>query len=92
MIPSTWEQVHAGDVVLGHDGQTYGVADIAPAAPGGPIVTLYRHGARVGPAQPPPGTPIVVVRRADTSAEAHAFSVLAAAGVGPEVIRESYQA
>lgn len=87
--PATWEQTHAGDVVLGHDGNTWGVADIVLGDPHGPIVTLTRFGETLGPAQPPPGTPIIVVSPVDTAPEAAAFAALAAAGLAPEVIRES---
>ena len=88
-IPAIWEQVHVGDVVLGHgDGLTYGVADIMLGDPRGPIVTLTRFGVRTT-AQPPPGTPIIVVSPVDTAPEARAFAALADAGLAPEVIRES---
>jgi hypothetical protein len=90
-VSDTWESVHTGDVVLGHDGQTYGVVDIQFDDPRGPIVLLYRHGQTVGPAQPPPGTPITVIKRADTTMEAQAFSVLQAAELTPQVIRETMQ-
>lgn len=85
VIPATWEQVHVGDVVLGHDGLTYGVAGVAP----GPIITLYRHGQISGPAQVPPGTPVTILQRADTAAEARAFAILAEAGLNPQIIRET---
>jgi hypothetical protein len=86
----TWDGVHAGDVVLGHDGQTYGIVG-AHAAPGGPVITLFRHGVITGPAQVPHGTPVTVLQRADNAAEARAFAVLAAAGLNPEVIGESHR-
>lgn len=86
----TWDDVHAGDVVLGHDGQTYGVVAVH-VAPGGPVITLFRHGAIAGPAQVPHGTPVTVLQRADTAAEARAFAVLATARLNPEVIGESYR-
>lgn len=90
-MPDTWESVHVGDVVRGHDGQTYGVASIHVGDPRGPVVTLFRHGAVIGPAQPPPGTPIEILQRADSAAEARAFGILAAAGLGPELLGETYQ-
>ena len=86
--PATWEQTHAGDVVLGHDGKVYGVADIALGDPRGPIVTLTRYSERTT-AQPPPGTPVTVVTPVNTDQEARAFAVLFDAGLAPEVIRES---
>lgn len=87
--PGTWEGVHSGDVVLAHDGLAYGVVDVQLGDPRGPVVTLTRYGELVGPAQPPPGTPISVIQRADTSAEATAFAVLQQAGLDPAVIRET---
>lgn len=89
----TWEQVHVGDLVDGHDTppQQYWVSEVILGDPGGPIVTIVRDGIATGPAQPPPGTPIFVVQHADTSAEAGAFAVLQQAGLDPAVIRESYQ-
>lgn len=91
MLGDTWDDVHGGDVVLGHDGNTYGVASISHGHPAGPVVTLARHGAVIGPAQPPPGTPITVLERADMSAEAQAFAMFAGAGLGPELIGETFQ-
>ncbi len=86
MSDDTWDTVHTGDVVLGHDQLEYGVAGIEPS-PAGPIVTITRYGQR-SIAQPPPGTPITVLARADMSAEAQAFAILAGAGLGPVVVRE----
>jgi hypothetical protein len=85
----TWETVHAGDIVLGHDGQSYGVQTVVHGDPRGPVVTLVRHGQITGPAQPPRGTPITVLQRSDMAAEAAAFHVLEAAGFGPELLRET---
>jgi hypothetical protein len=87
----TWEQVHVGDLVEGHDRLTYWVSEIILGDPRGPSVTIVRDGVATGPAQPAPGTPIFVVWRADTSAEAGAFAVLQQAGLDPAVIRESYE-
>ena len=87
--PTTWERVHAGETVLGHDDQEWGVVDIVVGDPRGPVITLTRYGQTLGPAQPPPGTPITVVSPVDTAPEAAAFAALAAAGLAPEVIRES---
>lgn len=87
---TTWEDVHAGSVVLGHDGLTYGVEHVEHGLPGGPGITLTRYGQRVS-AQPPPGTPITVVEAADTTEEARAFAALAEAGLDPQIIRETWQ-
>ena len=86
---STWEDAHAGCLVLGHDGVLYRVTSHAPH-PAGPIVTLRGAAGTVGPAQPPPNTPITIVETADMSAEAEAFATLAGAGLGPELIGETY--
>lgn len=87
---TTWDEVHTGSVVLGHDGLTYGVAHIEHGLPGGPGIVLVRHGERVH-AQPPPGTPITVLAEADVSQEARAFQALADEGLGPQIIRETWQ-
>lgn len=87
---STWDDVHAGAIVLGHDGLSYGVEEISHDSPYGPVIVLTRHGVRVGPAQPPPGTPITILENPAMPAEAAAFAVLAEAGLGPQLIRESY--
>jgi hypothetical protein len=83
----TYEQVHAGDHVLGHDGEVWGVAEIDhfPAL----RVVLVRPGYRVQ-GWPPAGTPVTIVQRADVSAEATAVEALLAAGLGPELLGERY--
>lgn len=88
MIPSTWERVHAGSVVLAHDGEQWGVLAVThePAL----AVTITRFGRTVT-AWPAPGTPITVVHPVDTSAEAHAFNVLANAGLDPRLISEAWE-
>jgi len=87
---TTWDEVHTGSVVLGHDGLQYGVAHVEHGLPGGPGIVLVRHGQRLQ-AQPPPGTPITVLQAADVSEEARAFETLTAAGLGPQIIRETWQ-
>lgn len=69
----TYESVHTGDVVLGHDGQEWGVKQILrePSL----AVTLTRHGAEVT-GYPPAGTAVTVLSRADTIEETRAFAVL----------------
>lgn len=85
-----WEDAHAGSIVLGHDGGTYRVSGHGPH-PAGPVITMIdvMTGARVGPAQPPPGTPITIIEHANMNAEAAAFAILAAAGLGPELLWET---
>lgn len=77
---ATYEQVHAGDIVLGHDGELWGVEAIehTPRI----AVTLVKGSLRVT-GYPPAGTPITVVQPADVSAEHRAAEHLLAAGLGP---------
>lgn len=70
----TYETVHAGDVILGHDGQEWGIEQIDHSG-GMTVVTLVRFSERVT-GQPPAGTPVTVLSRADTIEEARAFAVL----------------
>lgn len=88
-MQATWDVVHAGEVVRGHDGNDWGVETIDQR--GGLLgVTLVRHGQRIT-GWPTPDTPILVVQRCDTIAEAQAWQALAAAGLAPEVIHESWE-
>lgn len=86
--PHTWEATHAGDIVLGHDNQAWGVVELTLGDPRGPVVTLTRYGQQLV-AQPPPGTPITVISPVHTDQEARAFAALFDAGLNPQVIRES---
>lgn len=83
----TYEDVHAGDHVLGHDGEVWGVAEIdhAPAL----RVVLVRPGYRVQ-GWPPAGTPVTIVYAGDVSAEREAFEALWAAGFDAELIGERW--
>jgi hypothetical protein len=80
--------VHAGDIVLGHDGELWGVARIErePEL----VVELVKHGARVV-GRPPVGTPVTVVQQADVSAERDAVGALLASGLGIELISERWE-
>jgi hypothetical protein len=83
-----YEQVHTGDIVLGHDQQEWGVAEIqhAPHL----AVTLVRYGARIT-GYPPAGTPVTVITPAAMDAEAAAWQVLTDAGLGPvEILGERW--
>lgn len=85
----TFEQVHAGDIVLGHDNDLWGVAaiDHVPQL----SVTLVKAGTRII-GYPPPGTPVTVAMPADVTAEARAAQVLMDAGLGPiEIISERWE-
>ena len=86
---ATYEQAHAGDVVLGHDGELWGIAELehSPQLK----VVLVRHGARVT-GYPPAGTSCTVVTPADVRAEAWATDVLMAVGLGPiQIISEKWE-
>lgn len=80
-----YEQVHAGDTVLGHDGELWGVEAIqhVPQL----VVTLVRYGRRIV-GYPPPGTPVTVVEPADLAAEARAAQVFIDAGIDVEIVYE----
>lgn len=83
----TYESVHAGDHVLGHDGAVWGVAEIdhAPAL----RVVLVRPGYRVQ-GWPPAGTQVTIVQRADVSGEFAACELFAAGGLDVELIGERW--
>jgi hypothetical protein len=85
---NTYESVHAGDVVLGHDGELWGVARIErePEL----VVELVRYGARVV-GRPPAGTPVTVVEPADVSAEQRAVNALLGGGFDVELISERWE-
>lgn len=79
--------------MLGYDNREYWVSDVWPAEARGPVVTIVDNLTNVatGPFQPPPGTPITVLRSADMTIESEAFTVLHAAGLDPQLMRETYQ-
>jgi hypothetical protein len=80
---ATYEQVHAGDVVIGHDNQLWGVESIGTVPDTGQRqVTLVRHGAQVT-GYPPAGTEVTVAQPADVSREVMAAQLLINAGLGP---------
>lgn len=85
--PSTWGALHAGDTIVGADGEAWGVLGTLsePFA-----IALYRLGRTVI-GYPDPSGPVSVIRRADTDTEARAWGVLSGAGFAPEVIRESWE-
>lgn len=88
-MSDTWDGVHAGDIVRGHDGKLYGVAAIERGHPAGVSITIRRNG-EFSSMQVPAGVPIEITARADMSAEAVAWQVLQDAGFGPEIIGETY--
>lgn len=84
----TYDDVHAGDLVLGHDGEVWGVANItrAPRL----AVTLVRHSHRVT-GYPPAGTAVTIVGQSDVTAEFAAAAILIGAGLDIEIISETWQ-
>jgi hypothetical protein len=85
---STYSQVHAGTVVLGHDDKLWGVAEIThtPRL----SVTLVRGEQRIT-GYPPPDTPVTIVTPADVSAEMRAAQALIDAGIMPEIVSEKWE-
>jgi hypothetical protein len=86
--PDVYENVHTGDVVLGGDGQAWGVKQI-DHTPQGSAVTLVRHGQLVT-GFPPRGTPVMVVSRAGVSEELRAFAALAESFGDVSLIQERW--
>lgn len=86
---TTYEDVHAGDLVLGHDGELWGVAAIARSPQ--LAVELVRHGLTLT-GYPPAGTAVTVVARSDVSAEAAAAQMFIDRGIAPiEIISERWE-
>jgi len=83
----TYETVHAGDVVLGHDGQEWGVKSIVREPTFS--VTLTRFGQEIM-GYPLPNTPVTVLSRADTIEEARAFAALQASFGDVSLIGETW--
>lgn len=85
---TTYEQLHAGDIVHGADGGgPWGVAGIQHAP--GLAVALVRGGQQVI-GYPAAGTEVEVVHQSDVSAEFVACEILGA-GLGPiEIVRETW--
>jgi hypothetical protein len=84
---ATYEQVHTGAIVLGHDNDVWGVEAIDHGPP--LVVTLVKGTQRVT-GQPPPGTPVTVVEPADVSLERQAAQVLIDAGFDVELLGERW--
>jgi len=85
----TYEQVHAGDHVLGYDQDVWGVAAVvhSPRL----AVTLVKPGHRVV-GYPPPGTPVTILHHADVTAEEQAAGTLIVAGLDIEILSEEWTA
>jgi hypothetical protein len=92
---SVWRDVHAGDIVLGHDGQEWGVLNVEhfrPAAGGYPsyplTITLTRYGRTIA-GQPDPSAPVIITQSADHTIEYAAVQHLLDAGFPVCVVSES---
>lgn len=85
---TTYHDVHAGDWVIGHDGDVWGVAEKVAS----PLsVTLVKADARMV-VRPVDGATVTIVQTSDLTAEQAAWAVLAAAGMAPQVIGERWTA
>jgi len=91
---TTYGELHAGDIVVGYDGEAWGVERVAALRPQGERVvrpmTLIKSGERVA-GLPAADEPVNVVHQEDTSAEAAAWGVFAYAGLVPEVLEETWE-
>lgn len=84
---AAYEQVHAGDTVLGHDNDVWGVESIDHGPP--LVVALVKHAGTVRVVgYPPPGTQVTIVSRADVRAEERAAQVFIDAGLDVELVSE----
>lgn len=83
----TYESLHAGDLVLGDDGEVWGVARIVHVPQ--LSVALVRHG-HVVIGTPALGTPVQVVQRADSDGEAFAWQQLTNGLGAVEVVEERW--
>lgn len=84
---STYEQVHAGDHVLGYDGDVWGVAAVTRVPQ--LSVTLVKPGQRVT-GYPPPGTPVTILHQSNVRAEEEAAGALIAGGLPVEILGEEW--
>jgi len=86
---TTFGDLHAGDVVQAPDGSgVWGVAFVQHAPFLGIVLV---QGELQWAWQPDPATPVERVQAADMSAEAAAWQVMMQAGLGPEVLTESWE-
>lgn len=86
---ATYEDVHAGDLVLGHDNAVWGVAEIV-RTPRLAVTLVKDDGHTRVTGYPPGGTEVAIVQRADISQEMSAAQLLIEAGVGVELIAETW--
>lgn len=89
---TTYEEVHAGDLVLGNDPgrETWGVEHIAHT-PRLAVTLVKDQGRTRVTGFPPPGTEVTILQRADFAGEEAAGWALVAAGLGPlEIVSEHW--
>ena len=92
-MPDTWDaDARPGDIVLGFDGNEWGVVSIARSPR--LAVTLVRNGTTIT-GYPPVGTEARILSRATVPAgpetEVAAMRALVDAGLAPELLGESWQ-
>jgi hypothetical protein len=85
---ATYEDLHAGATVLGHDQNIWGVAEI-DHEPTLRVVLVKDEGRTRVVGYPPAGTPVTILSQPEVHAEAAAWQTLSAAGFGPVVVRET---
>lgn len=82
-----------GDVIRGHDGNVWVIAEMNRETPHGLGVTIVRPGYRVT-GYPPPGTPVQILRRADVpeGVGVEVATLQALAALGPvSLVREMWE-
>jgi hypothetical protein len=84
---ATYEALHAGDLVLGDDGEVWGVSYISHVPQ--LTVTLVRPGNAVTGC-PPLGMPVTVVQRADVTEEFRAAHFLIMGLGAVEILGETW--
>lgn len=91
MTDPAYGTLHGGDIVQGPDGANWGVeaVGIEPVT-GRFMVALVRHGQRVV-GYPSPLDSVIIVSRADVSAEARAVEALIGGGLAVQLIGEFFQ-
>lgn len=85
-----YEDVRAGDIVLGHDSDLWGVSMIE-YEPQLAITLVKDEGRTRVVGRPPAGTPVVIVERAAVEPDGAAAAALHAAGLGVELISERWE-
>lgn len=85
---STWADVHAGYVVLGHDGYEWGV--LAVDREHDLSVTLTRYGRRIT-GHPDPSASVVITQTVDLAEQRDACQALINAGFPVHILSEQWE-